>query len=59
MALLWGLVALGNKIIPNIKTMGMAIKPCTLLSTGKVSFDISDDEVEIGLGIHGEPGNSS
>lgn len=50
------LVALGNKIIPNIKTMGMAIKPCTLLSTGKVSFDISDDEVEIGLGIHGEPG---
>ncbi|CEM63015.1 dihydroxyacetone kinase subunit DhaK [Treponema phagedenis] len=50
------LVALGNKLIPNIKTMGMALKPATLLSTGKLSFDISDDEVEIGLGIHGEPG---
>lgn len=50
------LVKLGNKLVGNIKTMGMSLKPATLFSTGKLSFDISDDEVEIGLGIHGEPG---
>lgn len=50
------LVSLGEKVVKNLKTMGMALKPCTVFSTGKLSFDIEDDEVEIGLGIHGEPG---
>ena len=36
--------------------MGMSLKPCTVFTTGKESFEIADDEVEIGLGIHGEPG---
>lgn len=50
------LVNLGNKVIGNLKTMGMSLKPCTVFSTGKESFLLADDEVEIGLGIHGEPG---
>lgn len=50
------LVNLGNKVIGNLKTMGMSLKPCTVFSTGKESFSLADDEVEIGLGIHGEPG---
>lgn len=50
------LVELGNKVIQNLKTMGMSLKPCTVFTTGKESFEIGDDEVEIGLGIHGEPG---
>ncbi|WP_297598653.1 dihydroxyacetone kinase subunit DhaK [uncultured Cetobacterium sp.] len=47
---------LGARVVKNIKTMGMALKPCTVLTTGKTSFDLEEDEVEIGLGIHGEPG---
>lgn len=50
------LVELGNKVIKNLKTMGMSLKPCTVFTTGKESFSLADDEVEIGLGIHGEPG---
>lgn len=50
------LVELGNKVIESVKTMGMSLKPCTVFSTGKESFDIGEEEVEIGLGIHGEPG---
>ena len=50
------LVELGNKVVKNLKTMGMSLKPCTVFTTGKESFEIADDEVEIGLGIHGEPG---
>lgn len=47
---------LGKRLVFNIKTLGMALKPCTILTTGRESFDIEDDKVEIGLGIHGEPG---
>lgn len=47
---------LGEKVIENVKTMGMSLEPCYVPTTGKKSFDIADDEVEIGLGIHGEPG---
>ena len=47
---------LGKEVVKNIKTMGMSLKSCTVFTTGKNSFDLGDDEVEIGLGIHGEPG---
>lgn len=47
---------LGNKVISNIKTMGISLKPCYVPTTGKMSFELGDDEIEIGLGIHGEPG---
>ena len=50
------LEALGNKVIANVNTMGMSLKPCFVPTTGKLSFELADDEVEIGLGIHGEPG---
>ncbi|KAE9525514.1 dihydroxyacetone kinase subunit DhaK [Testudinibacter aquarius] len=46
----------GNKVIANTKSIGMALKPCLVPTTGKLSFELADDEVEIGLGIHGEPG---
>lgn len=47
---------LGNKVIQNTKTMGMSLTPCYVPTTGKLSFELPEDEVEIGLGIHGEPG---
>ena len=40
----------------NIRTLGVALSPCILPEAGKPTFQISDDEIEIGMGIHGEPG---
>ena len=40
----------------NIRTLGVALSPCILPEAGKPTFDISEDEIEIGMGIHGEPG---
>ena len=40
----------------NIRTMGIALTPCILPQAGKPTFEIEDDEMEIGMGIHGEPG---
>lgn len=48
--------AVAEKVIANVRTMGMAISPCTVPAAGKPGFELSDDEVEIGIGIHGEPG---
>jgi phosphoenolpyruvate---glycerone phosphotransferase subunit DhaK len=36
--------------------MGVALVACTVPHAGKPSFDLTDDEIEIGIGIHGEPG---
>lgn len=38
------------------RTMGVALSPCTLPSVGHPTFSINDGEMEIGMGIHGEPG---
>lgn len=48
--------AVGQKVVDNVRTMGMAIKPCTVPAAGKPGFELSDDEMEVGIGIHGEPG---
>ena len=40
----------------NIRTLGVALSPCILPEVGKPTFKIKDDEIEIGMGIHGEPG---
>ena len=48
--------AVAEKVIANVRTMGMAISPCTVPAAGKPGFELADDEVEIGIGIHGEPG---
>jgi dihydroxyacetone kinase-like protein len=38
------------------RSMGMALTSCTVPAAGKPTFDLPDDEMEIGIGIHGEPG---
>jgi len=48
--------AAAQKAIDNIRSMGMAMTPCILPAVGKPGFTLADDEVEIGMGIHGEPG---
>lgn len=48
--------AVAQKVIDNVRTMGMAITPCTVPAAGKPGFELSDQEMEIGIGIHGEPG---
>ncbi|EXG86393.1 dihydroxyacetone kinase DhaK subunit [Clostridium sp. ASBs410] len=48
--------ATAQKVIDNVRTMGAAIEPCTVPAAGKPGFTLSDDEMEIGIGIHGEPG---
>lgn len=45
-----------EKTIANIRSMGMAMTPCILPGVGKPGFTLGEDEVEIGMGIHGEPG---
>lgn len=48
--------AAAEKAIANIRSMGMAMSPCILPAVGKPGFVLADDEIEIGMGIHGEPG---
>ena len=48
--------ALCEKVQANVRSMGMALTSCTVPSAGKPTFEIGDDEMEIGIGIHGEPG---
>lgn len=48
--------AAAEKAISNIRSMGMAMSPCTLPAVGKPGFILKEDEIEIGMGIHGEPG---
>ena len=45
-----------EKAISNIRSMGMAMSPCTLPAVGKPGFVLGEEEIEIGMGIHGEPG---
>ena len=45
-----------NEANENIRTLGVALSPCILPEAGKPTFEINDDEIEIGMGIHGEPG---
>jgi len=47
---------LASDVNNNIRTLGVALSPCILPEAGKPTFEIKDDEIEIGMGIHGEPG---
>ncbi len=49
-------VAVTEKALSNMRTMGVALSPCIVPEAGKPTFTIGDDEMEIGMGIHGEPG---
>ncbi|MGX4760997.1 dihydroxyacetone kinase subunit DhaK [Corynebacterium minutissimum] len=48
--------AVAKKVVENTATMGAALTACTVPHVGKPSFDLGEDEVELGVGIHGEPG---
>ncbi|NME96136.1 dihydroxyacetone kinase subunit DhaK [Clostridium cochlearium] len=48
--------AVAEKVISNVKSMGMALTPCIVPAAGKPSFTLAENEMEIGIGIHGEPG---
>ncbi len=51
-----GVTAVAQRAADNCRTMGVALSPCTVPQAGKPTFEIGDDEMEIGMGIHGEPG---
>ena len=47
---------LADKIVPNIHTIGLALSGATVPEVGKPGFVLAEDEIEYGIGIHGEPG---
>jgi phosphoenolpyruvate---glycerone phosphotransferase subunit DhaK len=47
---------IAGQVVANVRSMGVALTACTVPHVGKPSFDLGDDEIEIGIGIHGEPG---
>ncbi len=49
---------IAKRVNENGRSMGMALTSCTVPVAGKPTFDIGDDEMEIGIGIHGEPGRT-
>ncbi|NQX33625.1 dihydroxyacetone kinase subunit DhaK [Herbiconiux sp. VKM Ac-2851] len=48
--------AVATKVNAQVRTMGVALTPCVVPHAGEPSFVLADDEIEIGIGIHGEPG---
>jgi len=50
------LEALAQRVIANGRSMGLALTGCTVPAAGKPSFELAEDEIEVGIGIHGEPG---
>lgn len=48
--------AVAKKVVENVRSMGMALTPCTVPAAGKPGFELGENEIEIGMGIHGEPG---
>lgn len=49
-------LAIAEKVNASVRSMGVALTACTVPHAGKPSFDLGEDEIEIGIGIHGEPG---
>jgi dihydroxyacetone kinase-like protein len=48
--------AVAEKVIANVRSMGMALTPCIVPAAGKPNFTLAENEMEVGMGIHGEPG---
>ncbi|KHK98655.1 dihydroxyacetone kinase [Microbacterium mangrovi] len=48
--------ALAEKVSANGRSMGVALTSCTVPAAGKPTFELPDDQMEVGVGIHGEPG---
>jgi dihydroxyacetone kinase DhaK subunit len=50
--------AVARKALANLRTMGVALTPCIVPQVGKPTFTLGENEMEMGMGIHGEPGVS-
>ena len=50
------LQALGDRVVGATRSMGVALTSCTVPEAGKPTFELGEDEMEFGVGIHGEPG---
>src|SRR5690625_7047346 len=48
--------AIADKTVDHVHSMGMAISPCTIPAAGKPACELGEDEMEIRMGMHGEPG---
>ena len=48
--------SLCERVNANVRSMGLALSSCTVPHAGKPTFELGEDEVEVGIGIHGEPG---
>jgi dihydroxyacetone kinase-like protein len=53
---LTAVATVAEKVIGQVRSMGVALTPCVVPHAGEPSFTLADDEIEIGIGIHGEPG---
>jgi dihydroxyacetone kinase-like protein len=51
-----GVAAVARRVNEAGRSMGMALTSCTVPAAGRPTFDLPEDEMEIGIGIHGEPG---
>ena len=51
--------AVANKVIANVRSFGFALTSCTPPAKGTPIFEIGDDQIEFGVGIHGEPGRKT
>ena len=47
---------IAQEVIENGRDIGVALTPCSVPAAGKYSFELKEDEIEFGIGIHGEPG---
>ena len=50
--------AVAERAATNVRSMGVALTSCAVPAVGRPTFDLGDDEMEVGIGIHGEPGRS-
>ncbi|MFK4227952.1 dihydroxyacetone kinase subunit DhaK [Streptomyces sp. NPDC019890] len=50
--------ALGREVNDRSRSFGVALTPCTVPASGKPGFELGEDEIELGVGIHGEPGRA-
>lgn len=51
-----GVAEIARRVVANVRSMGVALEAGTVPHVGRPSFDLPEDEIELGIGIHGEPG---
>ena len=51
-------LAIAQRVVANVRSMGMALTAPTVPHVGEPSFELTEDEMEVGIGIHGEPGRA-